>query len=69
MINIKPIIYKELSKIAENVTDTYPDNWEHFPVVIFLENKTSRMNDTATKNRRPVLDTKLIFLITTQQVV
>ena len=37
MINIKPIIYKELSKIAENVTDTYPDDWEHFPVVIFLE--------------------------------
>ncbi|MFR7397550.1 MAG: hypothetical protein ACLUTM_03265 [Streptococcus constellatus] len=37
MINIKPIIYKELEKIAENVTDTYPDDWEHFPVVIFLE--------------------------------
>lgn len=37
MINIKPTIYKELEKIAENVTDTYPDDWEHFPVVIFLE--------------------------------
>lgn len=37
MINIKPIIYKELEKVAENVTDTYPDNWENFPVVIFLE--------------------------------
>lgn len=37
MINIKPIIYKELEKIAENVTDTYPEDWEHFPVVIFLE--------------------------------
>lgn len=30
MINIKPIIYKELEKIAENVTDTYPEDWE-FP--------------------------------------
>lgn len=37
MINIKPIIYKELEKVAENVTDTYPDDWENFPVVIFLE--------------------------------
>lgn len=37
MINIKPIIYKELKKVAENVTDTYPDDWENFPVVIFLE--------------------------------
>ena len=37
MINIKPIIYKELEKVAENVTDTYPDDWEKFPVVIFLE--------------------------------
>ena len=37
MINIKPIIYKELEKVAKNVTDTYPDDWENFPVVIFLE--------------------------------
>lgn len=37
MINIKPLIYKELQKVADNVTDTYPDDWEHFPVVICLE--------------------------------
>ena len=37
MINIKPIIYKELEKVAKNVTDTYPDDWENFPVVIFFE--------------------------------
>lgn len=37
MINIKPVIYKELQKVADNVTDTYPDDWENFPVVIFLE--------------------------------
>lgn len=37
MINIKPVIYKELQKVADNVTDTYPEDWENFPVVIFLE--------------------------------
>lgn len=37
MINIKPLIYQELSKLTANVTDTYPDDWETFPVVIFLE--------------------------------
>lgn len=37
MINIKPLIYKELQKVADNVTDTYPDDWENVPVVIFLE--------------------------------
>ena len=37
MINVKPLIYKELSKIATNVTDTYPADWETFPVVIYLE--------------------------------
>ncbi len=37
MINIKPVIYKELQKVADNVTDTYPDDWENVPVVIFLE--------------------------------
>ena len=37
MINIKPVIFKELQKVADNVTDTYPSDWENFPVVIFLE--------------------------------
>ena len=37
MINIKPVIYKELQKVADNVTDTYPSDWENVPVVIFLE--------------------------------
>lgn len=37
MINVKPIIYKELQKIADNVTDTYPEDWESYPVVIYLE--------------------------------
>lgn len=46
MINIKPVIYKELQKVADNVTDTYPSDWENFPVVIFLEeqNKPGEFN-------------------------
>ena len=37
MINIKPLIFKELQKVADNVTDTYPSDWETFPVVFFFE--------------------------------
>lgn len=51
MINIKPLIYKELQKVADNVTDTYPDDWENVPVVIFLEeqNKPSDWYDDREK--------------------
>ena len=47
MINIKPVIYKELQKVADNVTDTYPSDWENFPVVIFLveQNKPGEWYD------------------------
>ena len=41
MINIKPVIFKELQKVADNVTDTYPSDWENFPVVIFLEEQNT----------------------------
>lgn len=51
MINIKPVIYKELQKVADNVTDTYPDDWGNFPVVIFLEeqNKPGEWFDDAER--------------------
>ena len=51
MINIKPVIYKELQKVADNVTDTYPDDWENVPVVIFLEeqNKPGEWFDDAER--------------------
>ena len=51
MINIKPVIYKELQKVADNVTDTYPSDWETFPVVIFWKNKTSRVIGLMTRNK------------------
>lgn len=51
MINIKPLIYKELQKVADSVTDTYPDDWENVPVVIFLEeqNKPGEWYDDQEK--------------------
>lgn len=47
MINIKPIIYKKLKEVADNVTDTYPQDWENFPVIIYLEeeNKPYEITD------------------------
>lgn len=37
MINIKPLILKELNKIYENVNDTYPSDWSTFPVIQYIE--------------------------------
>lgn len=37
MIDVKKIIFKELKKVSENVSDTYPDDWKKFPCVQFLE--------------------------------
>ncbi|HEL9636523.1 hypothetical protein [Streptococcus suis] len=47
MINIKPIIYKKLKEVTDNVTDTYPQDWENFPVIIYLEeeNKPYEITD------------------------
>lgn len=47
MINIKPIIYKELKKISDNVNDTYPSDWSTFPIVQYVEedNKTHTKTD------------------------
>lgn len=49
MINIKPIIKKELDKVSNNVNDTYPSDWAIFPVIQYVEeeNKT----DTKTDDR------------------
>lgn len=47
MINIKPIIYGELIKVADNVNDTYPSDWATFPVIQYIEedNKTHTKTD------------------------
>ena len=47
MINIKPIILKELKKVSINVTDSYPSDWATFPVIQYVEedNKTHTKTD------------------------
>lgn len=37
MINIKPIVYKELKKIYSNVSDSYPSDWATFPAIQYVE--------------------------------
>lgn len=47
MINVKPIIAKELKKVSDNINDTYPSNWAMFPVIQYVEedNKTHTKTD------------------------
>ena len=47
MINIKPIILKELKKVSINVNDSYPSDWATFPVIQYVEedNKTHTKTD------------------------
>ncbi|MGL4571856.1 MAG: hypothetical protein ACRCVJ_12415 [Clostridium sp.] len=47
MINIKPIILKELKKVGSNINDTYPSDWASFPVIQYVEedNRTKTKTD------------------------
>lgn len=47
MINIKPIIFKQLKKVSNNVNDSYPSDWATFPVIQYVEedNKTHTKTD------------------------
>lgn len=60
MINIKPVIYKELQKVADNVTDTYPSDWENVPVVIFWKNKINLVNGSMIKRKSRISATRWI---------
>lgn len=37
MINIKDLVYAELSKVLDNVTDVYPTSWAQLPAVQYTE--------------------------------
>lgn len=41
MINIKPVIYKELQKVADNVTDTYQAIGKTSQSLFFWKNRTN----------------------------
>lgn len=47
MINVKDIIYKELSSIIENISDAYPQNFSDMPAVQYVEeeNKVDEYTD------------------------
>lgn len=59
MINIKPIIYKNLKEITDNVTDTYPQDWENFPVIIYLEEENRPHEITDDKEQMSYLRYKV----------
>lgn len=59
MINIKPIIYQKLKEVADNVTDTYPEDWEHFPVIIYLEEENKPFEITDDKEQSTSLRYKV----------
>ncbi|MDQ8821160.1 hypothetical protein RFF58_09090 [Streptococcus ruminantium] len=59
MINIKPLIFKKLKEVADNVTDTYPQDWENFPVVIYLEEENRPHEITDDKEQMSYLRYKV----------
>lgn len=51
MIDVKKEIYTELSKISENVTDSYPSDWETFPCIQYLEEENRPAEYTDDQER------------------
>lgn len=47
MINVKDIIYKELSQQLDNVSDAYPQSWVNLPAIQYVEeeNKVQEFTD------------------------
>lgn len=48
MINLNKFIYTELKSCADNVSLGYPNDWEHFPCVSYVEednHTTSKTDD------------------------
>jgi hypothetical protein len=41
VINVKEEIYRNLLRITDNITDTYPVNWENFPSIQYLEEENT----------------------------
>lgn len=59
MINIKPIIIKELKKVSSNVNDTYPSDWEAFPVIQYVEEDNSTKTKTDDKEQEVYIRYKI----------
>ena len=44
MINVKDIVYQELSAVLDNVSDAYPQNFSDLPAVQYVEEE-NKVND------------------------
>ncbi len=51
MINVKDIIYKELSKTIENISDAYPQDWASLPAVQYVEEENKVHDYTDDKEQ------------------
>lgn len=59
MINIKPTIYQKLKEVTDNVSDVYPQDWEKFPIVIYLEEENKPYEYTDDKEQKSFLRYKV----------
>lgn len=41
MINVKDQVYDALNNVLENVTDSYPKDWENLPAVQYMEEENN----------------------------
>lgn len=59
MINKKEEIYSKLLQVCENTTDTYPQNWEVFPSVQYLEEENTPQEVVDNKETQSYLRYKV----------
>ena len=52
MINIKEIVYQDLCKVCENVSDTYPKNWAKYPAIQYMEEENKVVEWTDDKEQK-----------------
>lgn len=52
MINVKDKVYAALTSKFENVTDTYPRDWENFPAVQYVEEDNKVVEFTDGKEQK-----------------
>ena len=59
MINVKDQVYNALLTVAENVSDVYPQDWEHMPAIQYTEEE----NVVVTKTDDQEQIARLSYLI------
>lgn len=59
MINIKPIVLKELKKVSIHVNDSYPSDWATFPVIQYVEEENKTHTKTDDKEQEAYIRYKI----------